>query len=172
MMNLRPRYDQMIEDLDIERAADLLEDLGNAYVVTARLRVAARVIMDKDDGRRIMLERPAKERAGKKGEICKQPLLKLLVGDQPPLAIEEQDAQDLVRQRTHRSDEILPKLRIEGIYPHALQIASHRFGEKITRSHDEIGDTGLRHADDPQQRLGRLCHDVTETAEFDEKRRG
>jgi hypothetical protein len=62
------------------------------------------MIVDEDDRRRIMLERPPEYRAGVDREFGECSVLKLLVRYEAPRGIKEQYSKPLVGQRSHRGD--------------------------------------------------------------------
>lgn len=94
-------HDDMIDDLDIERSADLIEMSRRDDIFLAWRRIAARVIVNEDEARCIMLQRAAENRPRIYGELAQSSLLQSLVRDQPSRIVEKQDPQRFVVERTH-----------------------------------------------------------------------
>src|SRR3546814_9024394 len=49
--------DNMVDEFDVERPADVAQEFGDANVAVARGRVTAWMIMDQQDSRRVQFER-------------------------------------------------------------------------------------------------------------------
>src|SRR3546814_13660163 len=56
--------DNMVDEFDVERPADVAQAFGDANVAVARGRVTAWMIMDQQASRRVQFERAPKNRAG------------------------------------------------------------------------------------------------------------
>src|SRR3546814_14117854 len=81
----------------------------------SRALVAARMIVDENDRSGIEFERAPEDCPGIDRKLRKGSVLELLVSEEPPCPVEEQYAQHLDRKRTHRRDQILAQLRVEGV---------------------------------------------------------
>ena len=105
----------MIDKVDAERTTDLVEKLGRPNILGAWPRIAAGVIMRKDDRRGIMLEGSPENHPRMNGEMPDAALLQLFIGNQAMSLIEEDNAQDFVGQGAHRCHQILPEIGPAGI---------------------------------------------------------
>lgn len=76
-------------------------------------------------------------------ELGERAALEDLVGQKAPGVIEEEDAQALVRERTHRHDQILPKLSIEGIDSLSMEAAFHARKRGVPGFHYQRDDGGF-----------------------------
>src|SRR3546814_15636873 len=75
--------DNMVDEFDVERPADVAQEFGDANVTVARGRVTAWMIMDQQDRRRVQLERAPKNRTGIKFRLPTRAMLHLLVRIEP-----------------------------------------------------------------------------------------
>src|SRR3546814_4687772 len=73
------------------------------------------MIVDENDRSGIEFERAPEDCPGIDRKLRKGSVLELLVSEEPPCPVEEQYAQHLDRKRTHRRDQILAQLRVEGV---------------------------------------------------------
>lgn len=137
MMRIGSGHHDMIDDLDVERPADLIEVLCCRDIVFARRRISAWMIMDEDDAGRIMFERAAEDRPWIYCKLTQRSLLQSLVCDQSPRTVEEENAQCFVGKRAHRGDEIAPKFGTERIDCDAAKISSHGFEGGVARANYE-----------------------------------
>lgn len=98
--------DQVVEDSDVKKRQRLLQAFGDLAVRFARLRVPARVVVKEDDGDGVELQGaldddPAVDFAGigRAGE-------EVLGGQDVVLGVEENDAEDFVRQVGAAGDQV------------------------------------------------------------------
>src|SRR3546814_20396260 len=101
----------MIKYFPVARPANLIELAGDRDILIARARVAARMIVDENDRSGIEFERAPEDCPGIDRKLRKGSVLELLVSEVPPCPVEEQYAQPLDRQRTHRRDHLLAQDR-------------------------------------------------------------
>src|SRR3546814_12697536 len=92
--------DNMVDEYDVGRPADVAQECGDANVAVARGRVTAWMIMDQQDSRRVQFERAPKNRAGIKCQLPNRAMLHLLVGDEPARRVQQQHAKNLDRKST------------------------------------------------------------------------
>ena len=155
--------DDVIHNLNLERAPDQRELPGHRNIFRARTGVAARVVVDEQNTRRIEFERAPEQGAWIKGQNGEAAPLQLLVGDQPAGSIEKQYAQCLVGKRTHRHDEIAAKSGIERVDPPRADVGSQSLLHHVAGGAQEIAGAP---AGDRLQSFGRLLQYPAETAEF------
>lgn len=88
--------------------------------------------MDEDEARGPELERAAENNTRIDRKLAERALLKLLIGEQHAAGVEKQDAQHLVRQRSHRRDQILPEFGGEGIDRCRIEIAAQALEHRVS----------------------------------------
>ncbi len=170
MPRLGRGYDDMAKKRDLERAADPFEKIGCAHILVARRGIAARMIVDDDDRGCVKFERAPENGARIDGHMRKATTLELLVGNEDMLRIEEQYAEPLVGERSHRSGQIMRQPGVVRVDPAGREIDTHRFERRVARAGDKVDD--LRPgADQTGKRLGRLRPELWQAAIFVEKGR-
>jgi len=134
----------MIENLDVERPAYLVQLPGYRDIFFARARIAAWVIVNEDDRRCIEFERTLEDRPWIDRKLGKRTILELLVGEESPSRVEKQDAQNFGWERSHRYDQILAQLWVEGVDREGAKIAAHCLGHHVARADQQLRDSRTR----------------------------
>ena len=134
----------MIDEGYFERASKRAKHVGDLDIVGARRGVAARVVVDKKNARRIMLHCTPENCSRMESNLREASPLELLVGNQSPARVEKKDAQNLVGEASHRNHEIATERRVGGIDPFALKIAVHRCKDGAPRRKQKVGYAAVR----------------------------
>src|SRR3546814_13919095 len=92
------------------------------------------MIVDENDRSGIEFERAPEDCPGIDRKLRKGSVLELLVSEEPPCPVEEQYAQHLDRKRTHRRDQILAQLRVEGVDHLGAKVAPHPLDHHVARA--------------------------------------
>ena len=107
---LPPTDDQVVEDADVEKRQRLLQAFGDLAVCFARLRVPARVVVEEDDGDGVELQGALGDDSavdfagiGGAGE-------EVLGGQDVMLGVEEDDAENFVRQVSAAGNQVVAGL--------------------------------------------------------------
>lgn len=129
------------------------------------------MIVDKNEGRRAMLDCPSEDRPGIKCELPDRAAMHLFVGDEPMSAIKEQDAKHFVWKRPHRGHEILAELRTCWVDRFGADFGLKTFEDEIAGAEQDTGYV-LVLPKDALERLGRLRADPADAAKFQEQRAG
>lgn len=90
--------DQVVEDSDVEEAQRLLQALGDLAVGVAGLRVPARVVVEEDDGDGVEVEGALGDDSVVDFACVCGAAEEMLGGQDVVLGVEEDDAEDFVRQ--------------------------------------------------------------------------
>ena len=114
---LPPTDDQVVEDADVEKRQRLLQAFGDLAVCFARLRVPARVVVEEDDGDGVELQGALGDDSavdfagiGGAGE-------EVLGGQDVMLGVEEDDAENFVRQVSAAGNQVVAGLVRAGMRP-------------------------------------------------------
>ncbi len=75
LMSMGGRDDDVVDHLDIERSANLVEMPRHENIFIARVRIAARMIVDEDDARSIMLQGAPENGSRMDRELAQAPSL-------------------------------------------------------------------------------------------------
>lgn len=86
----------MVDDLDVERTAYLVQALCRQNVFVARRRIPAWVIVDKDQASRIMFQCTPENCSRMDRDLAQGSLLQPLIRDETPGLVEEEDAKRFV----------------------------------------------------------------------------
>src|SRR3546814_2077956 len=121
--------DKRVDEVDVERPADVEQEFGDANVAVALGRFTAWMIMDQQDSRRVQFERAPKNRAGIKCQLPNRAMLHLLVGDEPARRVQKQHAKNFLGQRAHRGLEIFDQFRAGGFDNATAQFGAYRSEE-------------------------------------------
>ena len=148
-------HDDMIDNFDTESPADLVELAGDLNVFKARGRVPAWVIVDKDDGCGIQFARAPEDGPGVEADLRDRTALHFLIGDEAVRGVEEQDAEALIVETSHRQDEILPEFGAERPDRNSPNVRARRRDCRATRAKNDLHRRGAR-IDDPRYRFGLL----------------
>jgi hypothetical protein len=158
----------MIDERYIERASKRAKHVCDLNIVCTRFGVAARMIVDKNNARRIMLHCAPEDCSRMERNLRETAPLELLVGDQSTPRVEEENAQNLVGEASHRYDEIATERRVGWIDPVALEITVHRCKNGAPRRKQKMGRAAVR-AEHTRQRLMGLRPDTAERPELAEQ---
>lgn len=161
----------MIDDLDVERPGDLFEAPGNQHILFARSRVAAWMVVNKDETRRIMLEGAAEYRPRVDRHLAQAAILQSLVRYQSPGTVEEKHPQRFVGKRPHRRDQIASQFRTERVDCDTAKIARHGLKRGIARADYQRNDR-RNVPEDAAKRFGRCRPDPADALELLKKLRG
>src|SRR3546814_13029151 len=95
------------------------------------------MIVDENDRSGIEFERAPEDCPGIDRKLRKGSVLELLVSEEPPCPVEEQYAQHLDRKRTHRRNQILEQLRVEGVDHLGETVATQPIDHHVARADQE-----------------------------------
>ena len=96
----------MVEDADVEKRQRLLQAFGDLAVCFARLRVPARVVMEEDDGDGVELQGALGDDSTVDFAAVDCAVEEVLGGQDVVLGVEEDDAEDFVRQVGAAGDQV------------------------------------------------------------------
>ena len=159
------RDDDMFEQLDFERPAYGRQPRCCRHVGLARCRIAARMIVDKNNCGGIELNRAPEYRAGINRNMADGALLQLFVGDQAARRVEKQHPERFMRQSAHRQFEIAKQFRIGGIDAAVVEVGPQRLDRGRLRCAKQCADRAV-FAKRSRQRLRGLHEDARERAMF------
>lgn len=157
------RHHDMLQQIDIERVADRDQPFGDIDIAPTRIRVAAGMVVDKNDRGCIEFKRAAEYDARMDCQLTNCPILHLLVGNHAPCRIEKQHAENLKRKSAHRCLQILNQLGIPRRNGAAGDFRAHRFERCCARS-AEHRDDGVVLPENPPKRSRRLGPETRERA--------
>ena len=102
--------DYVVQNTDAEQFACFLQPPGNLQVFPARGRVAARVVVDQNDGRGRLPDRGAENLAGVNDALIQGSFRNLHLAQDPVLSVQEKDQEILLAAITETVVEMLEDL--------------------------------------------------------------
>ena len=136
--------DEVVEQGDVEQPAGGERLRGQVQVVGRRRRVAARVVVDEDDARRVEPDRVAEQLADPDQRRADVALVDRRDAQDVVLRVEEDDAQLLALEAAHLEDEPVGDVARAADRPAAGRPVGEQPPTELERRH-ELG--GLRRAD-------------------------
>lgn len=112
--------DQVVEDSDVEEAKRLLQALGDLAVSVAGLGVPAGMVVEKDDGGSVEVQGSLGDDSTVDFAAVDGAVEEVLGGQDVVLGVEEDDAEDFVRQVGAASDQVAAG--VDGVVDPALPL--------------------------------------------------
>ncbi len=112
--------DQVVEDSDIKEAQRLLQPLRDLAVGVAGLRVAARMVVEEDDGGRVEIQGSLGDDSAVDFAAVDGAVEEVLGCQDVVLRIQEDDAEDFMRQMGAAGDQVAPG--VDGVVDPALPL--------------------------------------------------